>query len=808
MIKKFKRSFSFFEFFKSVGLIVLLVLFCLRGLAEVSDNAVFVTFVLDDEVLAEVPTFPDEKDPLESEIVYDSFIDVITPILKSDYLNSWKGLVRQGRIRIKDLQGPLKAEFDLNKLEVKLSIPVKLRQSQGVYLGYKTRKNQRAKVIAPAPLSGYFNFFLSKPYSSVAQEVTPLNGTLESYVNANDVVLEDTRLYTEFSEHLWRRQGTRLVWDTPANLVRYSVGDLKYPVVGFQTATNMGGLSITKNYDLNPYINTTAQSRTSFVLDQPSTVEIYVNGQLVRTLDLKSGQYDVTDLPLTYGFNDVELVIKSKFGKVERLRFPYVQSSELLRKDLQKFTFNLGYSSTANQTDFDYDNGNPLFSGFHRLGLMDNLTAGLSLQTSSRQSLLGLESIWGASTGIISFDVGSSYVSDFSRDQAVRMRFKSWNDPAPGFRDWGFGTEHYGRRFASLGQTNPDNATASISDVFISPKFFQTFYTTFGASRRLVRSGTPNVDTYSFRGFKSLSPLSFLSTDVSYSEDTADNKEWKVGITFSWHDSGAGWHQNLSYEKFDNTKRYDIQKNWQRSTVGLAIEDRDSAEQGGVRGFYGGQRFNIGADYQAVRNKQTDIRHQSGDINFGTAYAWTSNGGSALMAPIYDSFAIFELGAGLEDKYVDVGHMGEKSEFSSDWMGNLPISSLASYRERPLYLDAGDHDGIIELNEHEFSLQPTYRSGLYKNLFLYSTSIVRGRIIDQAGNVVSLKYAEIQSLTSNSKSTFFTNRHGEFEIEHILGGTYQIVFLTSDLKSQKIVIPEGKNGFIELGDIVVGASDE
>src|SRR3546814_12741749 len=70
-----------------------------------------------------------------------------------------------------------------------------------------------------------------------------------------------------------------------------------------------------------PYQSVRPTGRQSFFLRRPSTVEVMVNGQLMRRVRLDPGPYDLSDFPTGYGANDVRLNIVDDTGKAEKLRF-------------------------------------------------------------------------------------------------------------------------------------------------------------------------------------------------------------------------------------------------------------------------------------------------------------------------------------------------------------------------------------------------------------------------------------------------------------------------------------------------------
>src|SRR3546814_18788076 len=94
---------------------------------------------------------------------------------------------------------------------------------------------------------------------------------------------------------------------------------------GFQASLPLAGLSVQRSYGLlQPYQSVRPTGRQSFFLRRPSTVEVMVNGQLMRRVRLDPGPYDLSDFPNGYVANDVRLNIVTDPGKDETLRLNMV----------------------------------------------------------------------------------------------------------------------------------------------------------------------------------------------------------------------------------------------------------------------------------------------------------------------------------------------------------------------------------------------------------------------------------------------------------------------------------------------------
>src|SRR3546814_16802980 len=91
---------------------------------------------------------------------------------------------------------------------------------------------------------------------------------------------------------------------------------------GFQASLPLAGLSVQRSYGLlQPYQSVRPTGRQSFFLRRPSTVEVMVNGQLMRRVRLDPGPYDLSYYPTGYCANDVRLKTVDDTGTAETLSF-------------------------------------------------------------------------------------------------------------------------------------------------------------------------------------------------------------------------------------------------------------------------------------------------------------------------------------------------------------------------------------------------------------------------------------------------------------------------------------------------------
>jgi outer membrane usher protein len=166
-----------------------------------------------------------------------------------------------------------------------------------------------------------------------------------------------------------------LTFDDVPSLRRLVVGDSFAASGGLGGGVLVGGLSLVREYGLDPYFVRSPMPRLSGFASTPSTLDVYVNGVLTRQVPLAAGGYDVTNLPVTTGAGNVQTVLRDAFGRTEVLNWQYYYTSGLLARGLTDYGYAVGFRRLDfGRASFDY--GRPVATGRHRVGLTDSLTLG------------------------------------------------------------------------------------------------------------------------------------------------------------------------------------------------------------------------------------------------------------------------------------------------------------------------------------------------------------------------------------------------------------------------------------------------
>ncbi len=154
----------------------------------------------------------------------------------------------------------------------------------------------------------------------------------ESGLNAGSANLEYEATFENGSsqDSDYYRQGTRLNYDFPSQGTRLVLGDMFNSGKSFQDGTDILGIGITRDFTLIPTRNVRPKANQSFTLQRTSNVDVVIDGIVVQRLTLGAGSYNLSDIPLAQGTNDVELVITDSSGQTERIQFSVATGNDLL----------------------------------------------------------------------------------------------------------------------------------------------------------------------------------------------------------------------------------------------------------------------------------------------------------------------------------------------------------------------------------------------------------------------------------------------------------------------------------------------
>jgi outer membrane usher protein len=164
---------------------------------------------------------------------------------------------------------------------------------------------------------------------------------------------------------------------------RMIFGDTLAQTGNLGSAVFLGGFTLQRNYDLDPYAITAPRLGFSGTTLTPSTLDVYVNGSRVRSEQIAPGSFQINNLRVGGGQGTATYVLRDVFGNEQTISMPYYIASSVLAKGLDEFSYSLGMMRD-NFASESWDYHRPALMGRHRYGITNNMTLQARLEASDR----------------------------------------------------------------------------------------------------------------------------------------------------------------------------------------------------------------------------------------------------------------------------------------------------------------------------------------------------------------------------------------------------------------------------------------
>jgi outer membrane usher protein len=258
--------------------------------------------------------------------------------------------------------------------------------------------------VTPASPGAFLNYQLS------AQQIDGQNiggAFAELGVFAGAGVLTNTAVarYGSFgTDNQVVRLDTTYTRDFPATLDTLNLGDAISDGGSWGYALRYAGVRWSRNFALRPDLLTTPLLATAGTATVPSTVDVFVNNQLVTSSQLPPGPFIIDRLPAVSGTGDVSVVVRDALGREQVVTQSFYSSTTLLAQGLTQYSVNVGkirdnYALESNQYG-------PVLGEFsYRRGITDAFTLeGHGEYLSGDSHAAGVNAVFGVGRiGVINF---------------------------------------------------------------------------------------------------------------------------------------------------------------------------------------------------------------------------------------------------------------------------------------------------------------------------------------------------------------------------------------------------------------------
>ena len=625
----------------------------------------------------------------------------------------------------------------------------------------------------------------------------------------------------------WERLLTTLSFDLRDRLTSIVIGDVNATSDVLGGSGVMGGVSVVRNFGLDPYYVFLPTQRLAGTALTPSTVEIYVNGQLVRREMLPPGQFSVQNLPVTSGSGQTQIVIRDAFGNTQTVASPYYLALGTLAKGLHDFSYNVGFMRRNYGTD-SWNYGQPALLFRHRLGLTDWLTVGARVEGALHfdrttvgpcteripHMLSGGPSLAvrlpvgevGASAALsgqgrfvggaallsysyvgrlLNFQVGARYQS---REYA-NLILTPASLPPPNSLPLGVASPTARQRkdlLASIAKNISKVATLSL-------QYEATEWLGQGWTNRITLAVNRSITRWMY-AFATVSNIYSSTWPVEY--DTfaglsfAPAERVTAGATRSDHWGGQSGYGGVSQATVQQSLPLGPGLGYR-----VVVSQGENALNEGTA-QYQGAYGRIEADYQHLGYGTSDRGHASLTATGGLILI----GGSAyLTRPVQDSYALIRV-PGVAGVH---GTMSNQVMGTTDSKGNLLIPSLLHYYGNRIGIDDKDIPLDHDIGATERVIAPPYRGGAVVSFPVRRVQSVSGTVvIDDQGATTLPSYGQIVVLVDQQQVVSPLDEAGDFYLENVPPGSYSAeVQYAAGVCKLPLAVPAGDTALINVGTI-------
>jgi outer membrane usher protein FimD/PapC len=663
------------------------------------------------------------------------------------------------------------------------------------------------QAIAPAPFALALNYKLEQTFNKNTNQSNLFLAQTDLFMNIKNISFDNQMTYFSNNEKYWKRQSSKAIYDRPSRMQRIEAGDAFYPIVGYQQAQSLGGISFYKDFSLNPYRMVTPSSSFEYQVSSRSLVKTYVNNVLLKTEYMNSGSYSVRDIPLNNGINKIVIEIVDDLGVKKILTFNDSGSLDLLAEGVSRYSLATGYPSSEVGRNLKYLNDDGLFAtGFYQHGLNRHWTVGGYAQGNKNYKLLGANQIISSRLGNFSYDLAGEK-NNFNSGLVTQLTYQLNLFGAYWYDSHTFTTKvEYRSPFFNEVGANFENRYDVTTTASYSVPLFERFNVAIGGSYQNPTLAENSKISYN----GSLTTNLFESSSfTAFAGKTKDEfKVWTnqlyffFNITFGASNSFA----SAFYDRESKTKRLtvmrDTGKKYNDVKVAAVVDDNITSKNGYLDLQYNSILADIGAREEVVKNNGKKEGYKT-SIRLLSSFAYVHNGqdqGFSISRPISNSFVIFKPNEDWKGQKFGVQTFNGVNDASTGIFGETLISELTPYQYRRLQLDPSNLDPGYSLGQESFAVYPKKYSG---HLFVVGKSgvlVLKGILIDSENKPLALKVGYWTSATNGKNTPFFTDREGVFFVEGVEAskGSIQI---DDEYSPIQMDLTGKKQGLLEIGKI-------
>jgi len=687
-------------------------------------------------------------------------------------------------VSLQSLVPAVSYKFDENALTLSLTAQPGLLGTSVVNLG----NQQPEGVVYNKNTSAFFNYALNGQ-----------NFGSYSFFGESGLSLKGNLLYGSFSrksDGAVVRGLTNFTLDNRNNLTRWVVGD------SFASTGNLGGslflagVSVSREFGLNPYLVRQPTFDFSGAVLTPSTVEVFVNGQRIRREELPPGQFELNNLLLPAGSGATRVVIRDAFGREQAIASPFYFSAGLLKPGFSDYSFNLGFRRKNLDAD-SWNYGAPVFLGRYSQGLTNSLTVGGRWEAAP-------DLVSGGPTVTAALPFGAMELSAAASNEAglagtAASLAYSYSGGRVGL---GGSLRLLSDHYANLSLKALEDRPLVEANAFISTAISRNLSTGVQYSSANFRDAgqTRRVSLFSTLRLSDRANL-FLSASHASRTDQPTSNEAFLGLTYSL---GGNTTANLSQgiQNGQPTTTLAVQQSPPVGT-GLGYRFQGNANEQQVQGNNG--RLEYQAPFGEYELGYDRSNKGQGTTSFRAAGGVVAIGGNVFFTrPVGQSFALIQV-PGIKGVR---GYASNQEIGRTNAKGNLLVPNLLPYYGNRLGIADEDIPLNYSIEAKEELVAPPLRGGVVVRFPIQRIQALTGTVVVEAeGKTIIPVYGQLKVSVDGKSVESPIGEQGEFYLENLAPGHYPAKVEYTQRNCQfSLKVPASDQPLVNLGQLQCIAS--
>lgn len=726
---------------------------------------------------------------------------ILKQLVKEEILNQVQAIDNIKADQLKNLG--VKIVYLADELKLILTIDPKIKRIEDWSLDIGAPSWSKSSKY-PNRHSFHMNYLIQSEIVSKSTSESQTRLNLYPAYSFKDYTLESEHYY-ESSDSKLKRANTRLLWHSSKRQQRAELGDINFETVEKQSYRNLFGISWTKDFALNPYIKTTPTYKHKFYLEERSQVKIYVNSRLVKVAYFQAGEHTLTGVPLESGLNNILVVAKDDSGIEKTFQFSKFSSTDLIEKGVNRFSYAIGIKSDQESEDKKYiTEDGPTFSLFYERGMTKELTSKFYSQGDKFQGILGTNQTYATKWGLLSLGLAASKTFDTSRNGAYGIfRYEVNLSQIDLLKNLFFFTslDYTSKDFTTLGNINQRNNLSSTFTTSVNTSIFSN--SSIGATLQFSKARYDELnDRYGFTGSLSTRISRRINANIYASKQKDEFSNWNetlyafVTINFSEKNQ----YLTTYYDSTSQTKRATWSKTTSKqvnslsSNVSVTKQNEMTTGEGALK--YHSPLANISLSHRYDKNEMGQDSKKTTAKLEGSILA--VGGKVRLGQPVRGSFAIINPNKYLKGQKIGVRTTSGYNEGENSLTDDIVLTNLAPFHYKLLSFDTSQLEEGYNIGKENLAIYPKYKTGHYLKIGAPGSVVLKG-MMSLKGQSLTLKTGSITNIKTEEVHLFFIGRRGEFLVEGMTAGDYEIQLNNIKHKKFRFKITAQEQGLKDIG---------